>query len=85
MPEPLEIDFVAQHLGDTGAAAVPLALGIAQHWLGDWPLRGWRALIYACSDSGLIGAAIVEAGPSMRSELQRRVAARRGSLSHLPG
>lgn len=82
MPEPLRLDWMAQYLGDTGAAAGPLALGLAQHRLARAQSgQGERHLIYACSDSGLVGALAVSAAGALQSRLDREILAQRASLA----
>lgn len=82
MPEPLRLDWMAQYLGDTGAASVPLAIGLTQHRLARAPSgRAERHLIYACSDSGLIGALAVSAVGTAQSRLDREILVQRAKLA----
>jgi 3-oxoacyl-[acyl-carrier-protein] synthase-1 len=63
MPEPLTVGWVAESLGDVGAAAGALQFGSALHLLKRLePTQGdaARVLIYGCADAGQIGACIVE-------------------------
>jgi 3-oxoacyl-[acyl-carrier-protein] synthase I len=74
MPEPLAIALIAESLGDVGAASGAIQLGAAVHpergLVGagqDAPPASVlsrraprRALVYACSDDGAIGACVVD-------------------------
>ncbi len=61
MPEPLELDLIADCVGDVGAAAGPLGLAFAVYRMATERLRvSSRALVYSESDSGEVGAAIIE-------------------------
>jgi 3-oxoacyl-[acyl-carrier-protein] synthase-1 len=65
MPEPLEVDLIADSVGDLGAAAGMLGLAFATYRMATDPrgARG-RALVYSESDSGEIGAAILDGAPA---------------------
>ncbi|HEX5748214.1 MAG TPA: 3-oxoacyl-ACP synthase [Archangium sp.] len=63
MPEPLHVGVAAEGLGDAGAGAAPAMMGIALHrarWREGGPRR---TLVYGCSDSGRVGACVVEMSP----------------------
>jgi 3-oxoacyl-[acyl-carrier-protein] synthase-1 len=64
MPEPLLVDLLADCVGDVGAAAGPLGLAFGMYLLATDPrsTRG-RALVYSESDTGELGAAIIEGTP----------------------
>jgi 3-oxoacyl-[acyl-carrier-protein] synthase-1 len=60
MPEPLQVEVIADRVGDVGAAAGMLGIAFAAHRFSvDPPGPGNRALVYSESDTGEIGAAIV--------------------------
>lgn len=64
LPEPLEGESLAGSLGDPGAAAGALQVGMAMHSRSEGPPERpgpWRTLVYGCSDNGLVGACVVEA------------------------
>jgi 3-oxoacyl-[acyl-carrier-protein] synthase-1 len=65
MPEPLEVELIADSVGDVGAAAGVLGLALATYRMAT-QARGarQRALVYSESDTGEMGAAIVEGAPS---------------------
>jgi 3-oxoacyl-[acyl-carrier-protein] synthase-1 len=65
MPEPLEVDLIADCVGDVGAAAGTLGLAFAAYRMVTLPRadRG-RALVYSESDTGELGAAIVDGTPT---------------------
>lgn len=92
MPEPMTEDLAAARLGDTGAASGAFQMRMAFHHarrLADPEQRGKskpagppRLLLYACSDTGLAGACVVEgigverwAGQSDLSSQQPRTGA----------
>jgi 3-oxoacyl-[acyl-carrier-protein] synthase I len=63
LPEPLRGDSITGSLGDLGAAAGIVQLAMALHPRRNWrPQEAtlWRALIYGSSDSGHVGACVVE-------------------------
>jgi 3-oxoacyl-[acyl-carrier-protein] synthase-1 len=63
MPEPLTVSLVAENLGDIGAAAGAVQLGLALHQLKKMKpshVGAVRVLGYGCSDAGLIGAYVAE-------------------------
>lgn len=64
MPEPLEVDLIADCVGDVGAAAGPLGLAFGMYRMVTEPhgARG-RALVYSESDTGELGAAIIDGVP----------------------
>lgn len=61
MPEPYLEYLVAENLGDVGAAAGAIQAAYALHRLHPGRLERPRALVYACSDSGHVGACVLEA------------------------
>lgn len=65
MPEPLDVELIADSVGDLGAAAGMLGLAFATYRMATDPrgARG-RALVYSESDSGEIGAAILDGAPA---------------------
>jgi 3-oxoacyl-[acyl-carrier-protein] synthase-1 len=65
MPEPLQVDLFADCVGDVGAAAGPLGLAFAAYRMVTDPRgpRG-RALVYSESDSGEVGAAVIDGAPT---------------------
>lgn len=63
MPEPLVVRLAAEALGDVGASAGAMGLGLALHRLGMLePEHGQaeRILVYGCSDMGRVGACVIE-------------------------
>jgi hypothetical protein len=73
MPEPLEVDMIADRVGDVGAAAGTLGLAFATYSLVTDPRSTYgRALVYSESDSGEIGAAIIAGAPSSWDRRQDR-------------
>jgi 3-oxoacyl-[acyl-carrier-protein] synthase-1 len=73
MPEPLEVELIADCVGDIGAAAGPLGLAFAMYRMATEPRSAReRALVYSESDTGEIGAAIIDGAPT---SWQRRTAA----------
>lgn len=65
MPEPLEVDLIADCAGDVGAAAGMLGLAFGMYLTTTDPrgARG-RVLVYSESDTGELGAAIAEGLPT---------------------
>jgi 3-oxoacyl-[acyl-carrier-protein] synthase-1 len=65
MPEPLEVELIADCVGDVGAAAGTLGLAFAIYRMATQPrgTRG-RALVYSESDTGELGAAIIDGAPT---------------------
>ena len=65
MPEPLQVKLIADCVGDVGAAAGPLGLAFGMYLMTTSPsnARG-RALIYSESDTGEVGAAIIDGAPT---------------------
>jgi 3-oxoacyl-[acyl-carrier-protein] synthase-1 len=65
MPEPLTVELIADRVGDVGAAAgiVGLALGMYR-MVTDLPQAQHRTLVYSESDTGEVGAAIIEGRPT---------------------
>jgi len=60
MPEPLRVHVAGEGLGDAGAGAGPVMLGVALH-RARWRQAGARrTLVYGSADSGRIGACVVE-------------------------
>jgi 3-oxoacyl-[acyl-carrier-protein] synthase-1 len=65
MPEPLEVELIADCAGDVGAAAGLLGLAFATYRMITDPRSGRaRALVYSESDTGEIGAAIIDGAPT---------------------
>jgi 3-oxoacyl-[acyl-carrier-protein] synthase I len=65
MPEPLEVELIADCTGDVGAAAGPLGLAFAMYRMVNAPREGrGRALVYSESDTGELGAAIIDGAPT---------------------
>jgi 3-oxoacyl-[acyl-carrier-protein] synthase I len=65
MPEPLEVDLIADCVGDVGAAAGTLGLAFAAYRMVTGPRdEGGRAIVYSESDTGEIGAAIIDGAPT---------------------
>jgi 3-oxoacyl-[acyl-carrier-protein] synthase-1 len=65
MPEPLEVDLIADCAGDVGAAAGLLGLAFATYRMVTEPRSGrGRALVYSESDTGELGAAIIAGAPT---------------------
>jgi 3-oxoacyl-[acyl-carrier-protein] synthase-1 len=65
MPEPLEVELIADCVGDVGAASGPLALAFAMYRMVTEPQgRRGRALVYSESDTGELGAAIIDGVPT---------------------
>ena len=60
MPEPLRVQVAGEGLGDAGAGAGPVMLGVALH-RARWRQGGARrTLVYGCADGGRIGTCVVE-------------------------
>jgi 3-oxoacyl-[acyl-carrier-protein] synthase I len=65
MPEPLEVELIADCVGDVGAAAGALGLAFARYRMATQPRAPReRALVYSESDAGLLGAAIIDGAPT---------------------
>ena len=65
MPEPLELELIADCVGDVGAAAGALGLAFARYRMATQPRSPReRALVYSESDAGLLGAAIIDGAPT---------------------
>jgi hypothetical protein len=65
MPEPLEVEVIADRVGDVGAAAGILGLAFSVYcMLEDGREGDGRALAYSESDTGEVGAAILEGAPT---------------------
>jgi 3-oxoacyl-[acyl-carrier-protein] synthase-1 len=78
MPEPLEVELIADRVGDTGAAAGILGMAFGAYLMvKDARPGGSRVLVYSESDTGEIGAAILEGAPVhwRRNALTRAVTA----------
>lgn len=60
MPEPLRVLVAGEGLGDAGAGAGPVMLGMALHRARWRQPTARRTLVYGSSDSGRIGACVVE-------------------------
>jgi 3-oxoacyl-[acyl-carrier-protein] synthase I len=64
MPEPLDVELIADRVGDVGAAAGILGLAFGVYLMvEDGRDDGGRALVYSESDTGEVGAAIVDGTP----------------------
>jgi hypothetical protein len=65
MPEPLDVELIADCVGDVGAASGTLGLAFAMYRMVTDPrsARG-RALVYSESDTGELGAAIIDGAPT---------------------
>jgi len=73
MPEPLEVEIIADRVGDVGAAAGILGLAFAMHLMDAAAEEApARALVYSESDTGELGAAIIESPSAL---VRRRAAA----------
>lgn len=65
MPEPLEVEVIADRVGDVGAAAGILGLAFSVYCMVEDGREGdGRALSYSESDTGEVGAAILEGAPT---------------------
>jgi hypothetical protein len=65
MPEPLELELIADRVGDVGAAAGILGLAFATYRMVTEPRSSQgRALVYSESDTGEVGAAIIHGSPT---------------------
>ncbi len=65
MPEPLELELLADLVGDVGAAAGILGLAFATYrMVVDARGSHGRALVYSESDTGEVGAAIIDGAPT---------------------
>jgi 3-oxoacyl-[acyl-carrier-protein] synthase-1 len=63
MPEPLVVRLTAEAMGDAGASAGAMGVGLALHQVGRLePAHGHiaRVLVYGCSDTGRVGACVIE-------------------------
>ncbi|WP_304466061.1 3-oxoacyl-ACP synthase [Vitiosangium sp. GDMCC 1.1324] len=60
MPEPLRVHIAGEGLGDAGAGAGPVMLGVALHRARWREHRARRTLVYGCADGGRVGACVVE-------------------------
>jgi 3-oxoacyl-[acyl-carrier-protein] synthase I len=64
MPEPLDVELIADRVGDVGAAAGILGLAFSVYLMVEDGRDGaGRALAYSESDTGQVGAAILEGAP----------------------
>jgi 3-oxoacyl-[acyl-carrier-protein] synthase-1 len=73
MPEPLDVELIADCVGDVGAAAGTLGLAFGKYRMAtDRRSARGRALVYSESDTGELGAAIIYGAPTSR---ERRTAA----------
>ncbi|ATB51046.1 3-oxoacyl-ACP synthase [Corallococcus macrosporus] len=68
MPEPLRVLVAGEGLGDAGAGAGPVMLGVALHRARWRQPTARRTLVYGSADSGRIGACVVEMIRSAREE-----------------
>ncbi len=83
MPEPLTVDSLADTLGDLGAAAGAVQLGLALHGfeLADrYGAEARRCLIYGSADTGSIGAAVISRAGGYRPTPSPNVPANREAL-----
>ncbi|NOJ83863.1 3-oxoacyl-ACP synthase [Myxococcus xanthus] len=63
LPEPLTGEVVAGSLGDPGASAGIIQIGMALHARGSWGEARpgpWRTLVFGSSDGGHVGGCMVE-------------------------
>ncbi|PTL77207.1 3-oxoacyl-ACP synthase [Vitiosangium sp. GDMCC 1.1324] len=60
MPEPLRVHVAGEGLGDAGAGAGPVMLGVALHRARWRQPSARRTLVYGSADGGRVGACIVE-------------------------
>jgi len=63
MPEPLRVGVAGEGLGDAGAGAGPVMMGVALHRARWWDGGPRRTLVYGCADGGRVGACIAEMIP----------------------
>ncbi|MCP3168949.1 3-oxoacyl-ACP synthase [Myxococcus qinghaiensis] len=63
MPEPLRVHLAGEGLGDAGAGAGPVMLGVALHRARWREPAARRTLIYGSADGGRVGACVVEMIP----------------------
>ncbi|MFY2556804.1 3-oxoacyl-ACP synthase [Corallococcus terminator] len=63
MPEPLRVYLSGEGLGDAGAGAGPVMLGVALHRARWREPAARRTLIYGSADGGRVGACVVEMIP----------------------
>jgi len=68
MPEPLRVHVAGEGLGDSGAGAGPVMLGVALHRARWRQPIARRTLVYGSADSGRIGACVVEMIRSAKEE-----------------
>jgi 3-oxoacyl-[acyl-carrier-protein] synthase-1 len=72
MPEPLDVDHTADRAGDVGAAAGMLGVAFAMYRMATRPAKAQsRALVYSESDTGEIGAVIIQGSPKSWLRLRR--------------
>jgi 3-oxoacyl-[acyl-carrier-protein] synthase-1 len=65
MPEPLTVELIADRVGDVGAAAGILGLAFGVYlMIQDGRAGVSRALVYSESDTGEVGAAILDGAPT---------------------
>jgi len=63
MPEPLRVHLSGEGLGDAGAGAGPVMVGVALHRARWREPAARRTLIYGSADGGRVGACVVEMIP----------------------
>jgi 3-oxoacyl-[acyl-carrier-protein] synthase-1 len=68
LPEPLRVHVAGEGLGDAGAGAGPVMLGVALHRARWRQPSARRTLVYGSADGGRIGACVVEMIRSAREE-----------------
>ncbi|QRK12649.1 DUF4150 domain-containing protein [Archangium violaceum] len=81
MPEPLHVSLVSDSLGDVGAGAGVVQLGLALAHLKRCTRAGRsapRALLYGCSDTGQVGACIIEGGSMSKVYVNGRSVVHKG-------
>ncbi|PTL79927.1 3-oxoacyl-ACP synthase [Vitiosangium sp. GDMCC 1.1324] len=68
LPEPLRVHVAGEGLGDAGAGAGPVMLGVALHRARWHQPSARRTLVYGSADGGRIGACVVEMIRSTKEE-----------------
>lgn len=68
LPEPLRVHVSGEGLGDAGAGAGPVMLGVALHQARWRQPRARRTLVYGSADGGRLGACVVEMIRSAKEE-----------------
>ena len=74
MPEPLVVELISDRVGDTGAAAGLVGVAFAAYLMAQDGRDGLsRALIFSESDTGEVGAAIIEGASTSWQQFSGRV------------